>query len=550
MAQGSKSKSQGTSRSSNGQSSNGESSNGQNSGGLGSSVLDAVTKNPAAERLLGEVETFLRDRALDLVDSIGDRITDATEKLDGIAANGGVMKKAAKSMGDGDSPLKAGVKALGGSVKDKVGDLLGGGGSNGSGPVKSTLIEESIDIGVPVSVAYNQWTQFQEFGRFTKGVQSVDQQDDTTTNWKAKVAFSTRSWQANITEQVPDERIAWTADGDKGSVAGVVTFHELAPNLTRVLLELEYHPKGVLERTGNLWRAQGRRARLDLKHFRAFVMMRGEETGAWRGEIRDGDVTRSSGKGSRRENGDGGEGRRRHRSTRDRSPARSKRGSQERRSERPPRRRTGDGVAESHGETEATKPRRSSSSSAGRRSRQGAARRPRSRAARPSSDRSSEDTSTSSDDTPSAQESSDARGKKSTAGKKTTSRAKSARKRTPRKRTPRKLTAAKRTGDARKTSGAARKTTARKSTAAGKKPAARKSTTGAKKTTPANKATPRKRTSGRKKTAPARKTTPRKTSAGRKATTRKSTPRKSTPRKAAGVARSRSSRARKSTAGK
>src|SRR3954454_16784589 len=297
---------------------------GSKSNGSGNAVLDAVTKNPAAERLLGEVETFLRDRALDLVDSIGDRITDATERLDDIAANGGVMKKAAKSMSDGDSPLKAGVKALGGSVKDKVGDLLGGGGSNGSGPVKSTLIEESIDVGVPVSVAYDQWTQFEEFGRFTKGVKSVDQQDDTTTNWKAKVAFSTRSWQANITEQVPDERIAWTADGDKGSVDGVVTFHELAPNLTRILLELEYHPKGVFEKTGNLWRAQGRRARLDLKKFRAFVMMRGEETGAWRGEVRDGDVSRSSGKRTRREAGDDEGGRRRRRPADDRSRGRSR----------------------------------------------------------------------------------------------------------------------------------------------------------------------------------------------------------------------------------
>src|SRR4051812_46899278 len=360
---------------------------GSKSNGSGNAVRDAVTKTPAAERLLGEVENFLRDRALDLVDSIGDRISDATERLEDFAANGG------KSLSNGESPLKAGAKALGGSLKDTVGGLLGGGSSNGSGPVKSTLIEESIDVGVPVSVAYNQWTQFQEFGRFTKGVQSVDQEDDTTTNWKAKIAFSTRSWQANITEQVPDERIAWTADGDKGSVDGVVPFHELAPNLTRVLLELEYPPKGVLEKTANMWRAQGRRARLDLKHFRAFVMMRGEETGAWRGEVRDGDVSRSPGKRSRRDDGEQDSGRRRRRQDdnssrgrgrssrreerqrpeprrrrRERSSAQSNRASEERSARRSARSRAGDGAASgSSGDTKANRARKSSSSTRRRR---------------------------------------------------------------------------------------------------------------------------------------------------------------------------------------
>src|SRR6059058_5310285 len=93
-----------------------------NGNGAVSGVRDAIAKNPAAERLMGEVETFLRNRALDVVDSIGDRITDATDRLEGFAANGGAVKKAAKSMSEGDSPLKAGAKAIGSSVKDKVGE--------------------------------------------------------------------------------------------------------------------------------------------------------------------------------------------------------------------------------------------------------------------------------------------------------------------------------------------------------------------------------------------------------------------------------------------
>src|SRR3954447_317757 len=317
--------------------------------GVLDNVRDAVGKNPAAEKLFGEVETFVRDRALDLVDSLGDRIGGAADKLEDIAANGGTLTRAGKSMSDGDGPLKAGVKAIGGGLKDRIGDLVGGGGGGGQGG-KATVIAESIEIGVPVSVAYNQWTQFQEFGQFTKGVQSVEQEDETTTNWKAKVAFSTRSWNANITEQVPDERIAWTSDGDKGSVNGVVTFHELAPNLTKVLMELEYHLKGFVEKTGNLWRAQGRRARLDLKKFRQFVMMRGEETGAWRGEIRDGEVRQSSKEGERsgrRGRGERTDGRqRRRRSAEDGGRGRSgrdRRSREEMRRERRRARATSDG---------------------------------------------------------------------------------------------------------------------------------------------------------------------------------------------------------------
>jgi len=145
---------------------------------------------------------------------------------------------------------------------------------------------------VPVDVVYNQWTQFQEFSSFMKGVESVDQTDEVETNWKVKVFKSRRSWTAKVTEQIPDRRIAWTTEGAKGTTKGVVTFHPLADDLTQVLLVIEYYPKGLFEKTGNIWRAGGRRARLDLKHFRRFVMMSGEATGSWRGEIRDGEVVR------------------------------------------------------------------------------------------------------------------------------------------------------------------------------------------------------------------------------------------------------------------
>lgn len=255
-------------------------------------VRELASRNPSVERLVSEAETYLRNRAEHLVTGLGDRITDTADRLEDIAANGGALGKGAKALSEGSGPMGAGIKAGASLVKDKVSGLVKRGDGSG-GAVKATQIAEQIDIGVPVSVAYNQWTQFEEFGKFTKGVESVEQTEDDKTNWRAKVAFSHRSWEATITEQIPDQRIAWTSDGEKGHVDGVVTFHELAPNLTRVMLQMEYYPQGVFEKVGNLWRAQGRRARLDLKHFRRYVMMRGEESGSWRGEIHDGEVKRS-----------------------------------------------------------------------------------------------------------------------------------------------------------------------------------------------------------------------------------------------------------------
>jgi hypothetical protein len=113
-------------------------------------------------------------------------------------------------------------------------------------------------------------------------------------NWKAQVFWSHRRWEATILEQVPEDKIVWRSKGEKGHVDGAVTFHELAPNLTRILLVLEYHPQGFMEHTGNMWRAQGRRARLELKHFRRHVMseavLHAGEIEGWRGVIEDGEV--------------------------------------------------------------------------------------------------------------------------------------------------------------------------------------------------------------------------------------------------------------------
>ncbi|MFD9289398.1 SRPBCC family protein [Streptomyces sp. NPDC060030] len=263
-----------------------------------SKLKDDVANNPATDRLKEELQNYLRARTQSAVTSLGHKLGEGVGRLaDGKDAPGGAVKslaKGGKALSEGKSPAQAAVSAgashVKEAVKDKVKGLFGKGRKGGGGKSKSVTISEDIDVGVPVREAYDQWTQFQEFSTFAKGVVSVEKSDDTSSNWKVKVAKSTRSWKANVTEQVPDERITWTTEGAKGTVKGVVTFHALTDDLTRVLLVLEYFPKGLFEKTGNIWRAQGRRARLDLKLYRKFIMMRGEATDGWRGEIRDGEV--------------------------------------------------------------------------------------------------------------------------------------------------------------------------------------------------------------------------------------------------------------------
>ncbi|MGV9849616.1 SRPBCC family protein [Streptomyces sp. NPDC003442] len=248
-------------------------------------LKDDIVRNPATDRLKDELRNYVQARATHAISGLGSGLAKGAQSLSEGKSPGQALMKA------GTSQLKDSLKE---SLKEKVKGVFGKGGKSrsGGGKSKSVTVVEDIDVGVPVREAYDQWTQFQEFSTFAKGVVSVEKADDTSSNWKVKVAKSTRSWRANVTEQVADERISWTTEGAKGTVKGVVTFHPFGDNLTRVLLVLEYFPKGLFEKTGNIWRAQGRRARLDLKLYRKFIMMRGEATDGWRGEIRDGEVVR------------------------------------------------------------------------------------------------------------------------------------------------------------------------------------------------------------------------------------------------------------------
>lgn len=145
-------------------------------------------------------------------------------------------------------------------------------------------VEESIDLNVDVTTAYNQWTQFETFPRFMGGVERVTQLDDRRLHWVAEISGEKREWDAEITEQVPDQRIAWTSiSGTPNS--GLVTFQALGDGSSRVTLRMEYEPEGVLESAGGLLGLVGGRTRDDLQRFKEFVERRGEETGGWRGKI-------------------------------------------------------------------------------------------------------------------------------------------------------------------------------------------------------------------------------------------------------------------------
>src|SRR3954470_13872937 len=267
----------------------------QGSQDQGGGLMDTLTKNPVVGQLGEAARDYAKARGSDAIKRIGSKLTDATGSLNDTAEGGGfkgaAVKGAVQRVAQGDNPVKAALGGVGSGIKEKVKGALGKSGGAG-GNKKFLSIIEDIHVGVPVNVAYNQWTQFQEFASFMKGVDSVDQTDEVNSNWKVKVFKSRRTWKATVTEQIPDRKIAWSTDGPKGSTKGVVTFHPLADDLTQILLVMEYYPQGLFEKTGNIWRAQGRRARLDLKHYRRFIMMRGEATGSWRGEIQDGEVVR------------------------------------------------------------------------------------------------------------------------------------------------------------------------------------------------------------------------------------------------------------------
>ncbi len=153
--------------------------------------------------------------------------------------------------------------------------------------------EKSIEVNVPVRVAYNQWTQFEDFPHFMEGVQEVKQLDDKRQHWRAEIAGKEQEWDAEITEQVPDKVMAWhsTTGAPNG---GNVSFESLGPDQTRVTLSLTYEPQGIVETAGAALGVVDRQIQGDLNRFKSFIESQGRETGAWRGVIQGGEVKSDS----------------------------------------------------------------------------------------------------------------------------------------------------------------------------------------------------------------------------------------------------------------
>ncbi|KQQ27012.1 MULTISPECIES: SRPBCC family protein [unclassified Frondihabitans] len=145
---------------------------------------------------------------------------------------------------------------------------------------------ETIDVNVPVSVAYNQWTQFEEFPKFLDEVESIDQVTETLTVWNVKVGPVEKQFEAEITEQHPDERVAWNSTGGEVDHAGVITFHKLSDSETRLTVQIDWEPTGFLEKVGSTLGADNHAIKKDLKNFKEYIESQGKPDGAWRGDVK------------------------------------------------------------------------------------------------------------------------------------------------------------------------------------------------------------------------------------------------------------------------
>src|SRR5918997_1647517 len=216
---------------------------------------------PLAKKGMDEV----RGNVKDLVD----------EKVEQAGGAGGIAKQAAGGL----------IPGLGGGGDDGGGK----GGAAGTGKGRRMPVQQSCDVAVPLETAYNQWTQFEDWPNFMHRVTRATQEDDCTVRFATKIWGKTKEFEANIETQRPDERIKWRVS--QGIThTGVVTFHELAPRLTRIELNLDVDPGSLIEKAARGMRHVKRAARADLHRFKAFIEMQEVETGAWRGVIEEGEL--------------------------------------------------------------------------------------------------------------------------------------------------------------------------------------------------------------------------------------------------------------------
>jgi uncharacterized membrane protein len=235
------------------------------------------------------------------------KLARGTKDTVGKGVKAGVDKTVDKAAGAGGIAKQAGKGMLPG-VGNGGGD--GGGGEKnempGVGKGRRMPVQQAVDIGAPIATVYNQWTQFEDWPKFMHRLQSVSQEEDTEVAFKAKIWGISKEFKAEILEQRPEERIKWKVI-EGVTHTGVVTFHEVAPRLTHVEVNIDVDPGSLIEKAGRGMRHVKRAVRADLARFKAYVMMEEEETGSWRGVIEDGDVKRNrSSSGTRRRSSSSG----------------------------------------------------------------------------------------------------------------------------------------------------------------------------------------------------------------------------------------------------
>ncbi|MFE9319853.1 SRPBCC family protein [Nocardia sp. NPDC052278] len=276
--------------------------------GAGSTIQRKTQKAVPTGPLQQSVQNLTATLAERAASGLSGKVSNAADRLNQYAEDGGGNLLSAitgvEKLSQGASPLRAtmsaGMEKLKHSVRDNFESVkesvTGGKGKGGGKKRKPTNIVEQLDLGVPIDLAYDQWTQFADFPKFTKKIEQVEQESDEKLTWTGKVFWSRRTWKSTILEQVPFERIVWRSSGAKGYIDGAVSFHEITPDLTRILVVLEYQPNGVFEKTANLWRAAGRRCRLELKQFERHVMteavLHPDDIVGWHGEIHDSKVVK------------------------------------------------------------------------------------------------------------------------------------------------------------------------------------------------------------------------------------------------------------------
>ena len=279
-------------------SSNGPSSNGPD--GLFSELKEtardaalAVLK-PAVSSAAKSAAGYAVSKGPDLVkDRVGPKLDDA----------GGLQGLADKALSNAGPAGKVASKlGMGGKLVDSItgGDDGGEADADATGSGRRMPVQQSMDVAVPLEVAYNQWTQFEEYPDFMHRVDSASQEDDAHVTFTEKIWGFSRDFEAEIVEQRPNERIVWrSVNGLKH--AGVVTFHELAPRLTRIEVTVDFKPESLFQKFARGTRFSKRAIRADMHRFKAYVEMSEEEDGAWRGRIEDGEVVESSEDAEQRE---------------------------------------------------------------------------------------------------------------------------------------------------------------------------------------------------------------------------------------------------------